>query len=84
MGGTAPDPAREVRAVRAGTGQARTASTTISNGGEPRDPFIAALARYVEALHRRYPESPAQMRREALDGRANITAMHPPTKDTAA
>ena len=48
------------------------------------DPFIAALARYVEALHRRYPEGPEQMRREGLDGRANITGMHPPKKDTAA
>ena len=49
-----------------------------------RDPLIAALARYVEALHRRYPEGPDQMRREGLDGRANITEMHPPTKGTAA
>ena len=40
-----------------------------------RDPFIAALARYVEALHRRYPDGPEQMRREGLDGRANITEM---------
>ena len=29
-----------------------------------RDPLVAALARYVEALHRRYPEGPEQMRRE--------------------
>jgi hypothetical protein len=48
------------------------------------DPLIAALARYVEALHRRYPEGPEQMRREGLDGRANITGMHPSKKDTAA
>ena len=48
------------------------------------DPFIAALARYVEALHRRYPEGPDQMRREGLDGRANITGMDSPKKDTAA
>ena len=48
------------------------------------DPLVAALARYVEALHRRYPEGPEQMRREGLDGRANITGMHPPKKDTAA
>lgn len=25
-----------------------------------RDPLIAALARYVEALHRRYPDGPDQ------------------------
>jgi hypothetical protein len=48
------------------------------------DPLIAALARYVEALHRRYPEGPEQMRREALDGRANITGMPTPGKATAA
>jgi hypothetical protein len=48
------------------------------------DPLIAALARYVDALHRRYPEGPEQMRRQSLDGRANITGMHPPKKDTAA
>ena len=48
------------------------------------DPLIAALARYVEALHRRYPEGPEQMRREGLDGRANITGMHPPMDETAA
>ena len=49
-----------------------------------RDPLIAALARYVDALHRRYPEGPDQMRREGLDGRANITAMDSPKKGTAA
>ena len=48
------------------------------------DPLIAALARYVEALHRRYPKGPEQIRRDGLDGRANITGMHPPKKDTAA
>jgi hypothetical protein len=48
------------------------------------DPLIHALARYIEALHRRYPDGPAQMRHEDLDGRANIAAMHPPKKDSAA
>jgi hypothetical protein len=48
------------------------------------DPFIVALARYVEALHGRYPEGPEQMRQEGLDGRANITGMHPPMDETAA
>ena len=48
------------------------------------DLLIAALGRYVEALHRRYPEGPDQMRRDGLDGRANMTGMHPPKKDTAA
>ena len=40
-----------------------------------RDPLVAALARYVEALHQRYPEGPDQMRKEALDGRANMPRM---------
>ena len=40
-----------------------------------RDPLIAALARYVEALHARYPDGPDQMRREALDARANMPRM---------
>lgn len=48
------------------------------------DPLIVALARYVDALHRRYPDGPEQMRREDLDGRATITGMRPPKKDTAA
>ncbi len=48
------------------------------------DPLIAALARYVEALHRRYPDGPEQMRRERLDGRAIITAMSDRRKGTAA
>jgi hypothetical protein len=59
-------------------------ATTAACGSEQRDPLAVALARYVGALHRRYPEGPEQMRREGLDGRANITGMHPPTKDTAA
>jgi hypothetical protein len=40
-----------------------------------RDPLIAALARYVEALHQRYPGGPDQMRRESLDARANMPRM---------
>jgi hypothetical protein len=48
------------------------------------DPLLAALARYVEALHRRYPEGPDQMRQEGLDSRAHITPKRTPTKDSAA
>jgi hypothetical protein len=48
------------------------------------DPLIAALTRYVEALHRRYPGGPEQMRREGLDGRAIITRMSKRRKDPAA
>jgi hypothetical protein len=40
-----------------------------------RDPLIAALARYVEALHARYAEGPDQMRRESLDARGNMPRM---------
>jgi hypothetical protein len=40
-----------------------------------RDPLIAALARYVEALHGRYPDGPDQMRQENLDARANMPRM---------
>ncbi len=87
MGGAAPG--------RAGAGQdvsATQATRPAPHGRQPwpaegtpsADPLIAALARYVEALHRRYPDGPEQMRREGLDGRANITGMHPPKKDTAA
>ena len=49
-----------------------------------RDPLIAALARYVEALHARYPEGPAQMRREALDARANMPRMCKSSRGRAA
>ena len=49
-----------------------------------RDPLIAALARYVEALHRRYPEGPDQMRRERLDGRAKVSVMASSRRDPAA
>jgi hypothetical protein len=42
----------------AGTGRDRPALT--------RDPLVAALARYIEALDRRYPGGPDQLRREAL------------------
>ena len=43
-----------------------------------RDPLVAALVRYVEGLHRRYPEGPEQMRRERLavgPDSANVIAM---------
>jgi hypothetical protein len=44
-----------------------------------RDPLVAALARYVEALHRRYPDGPEQMCRERLavgPNSANVVAMN--------
>ena len=45
---------------------------------EERDPLVAALVRYVEALHRRYPDGPEEMRRERLavgPDSANVIAM---------
>ena len=49
-----------------------------------RDPLVAALARYVEALHRRYPDGPGQLRGEGLDGRAKVSGMARLEKDPAA
>jgi hypothetical protein len=51
------------------------ASLTTSVPGHGSDPLIAALARYVEALHARYPDGPDQMRRESLDARGNMPRM---------
>ena len=48
------------------------------------DPLIRALARYVEALHRRYPEGPDELRREGLDARAKVSRMVRIQKDPAA
>lgn len=49
-----------------------------------RDPLIAALARYIEALHRRYPDGPDQLQGEGLDARANVSEMVTVEKDPAA
>ncbi len=49
-----------------------------------RDPLVAALARYVEALHRRYPAGPDELRREGLDARAKVSQMVRIQKDPAA
>lgn len=48
------------------------------------DPLVAALVRYVEALHRRYPDGPDQLRREGPDGRAKVSPMVGIEKDPAA
>jgi hypothetical protein len=48
------------------------------------DPLIRALARYVEALHRRYPEGPDEIRRTGLDARAKVSPMVTLPKDPAA
>jgi len=49
-----------------------------------RDPLVAALVRYVEALHRRYPGGPVQLRQEGLDARAKVSEMVRIQKDPAA
>ena len=52
-----------------------------------RDPLVAALARYVEALHWRYPDGPDQMRRERLavmPDSVKVSAMARLRKDPAA
>jgi hypothetical protein len=52
-----------------------------------RDPLVAALARYVEALHRRYPDGPDQVCREHLAVApisAKVSAMARRTKEPAA
>lgn len=49
-----------------------------------RDQLVLALARYVEALHARYPDGPDQMRAEALDARGNIPRMRKSGKVRAA
>ena len=59
----------------------------MTSQGQPpveRDPLIVALARYVEALHRRYPGGPDQLRREGLDARAKVSEMVRIPKDPAA
>jgi hypothetical protein len=50
------------------------APTTAGLTGQ-RDQLVLALARYVEALHQRYPDGPDQMRKENLDARGNMPRM---------
>jgi hypothetical protein len=47
----------------------------LAVSGGDSDPLVSALARFVEALHDRYPDGPDQLRREALDARANMRRM---------
>ena len=53
----------------------------MTEQGQPtleRDPLVAALARYVEALNRRYSDGPDELRRERLavaPDSANVVAM---------
>ena len=55
--------------------------------GRPRptpDLLVRALARYVEALDRRYPGGPDDLRRAGLDARAKVSRMAKIQKDPAA
>ena len=61
-----------------------TRPTTAGRASHPADPLVAALARYVEALDRRYPDGPDQLRRERLDGRATMRPMRIVGRDPAA
>lgn len=47
------------------------------------DPLLLALARYVQAVHERYPEGPGQLRQSGLDARANMPSVLEP-EDPAA
>jgi hypothetical protein len=63
---------------------------SVTGSGVPRgaasasDPLVLALARYVEALHRRYPGGPAELRRAGLAFRANMPAVFDATRPPAA
>jgi hypothetical protein len=48
------------------------------------DPFITALARYVEALDRRYPRGPEDFRLASRARRANMPTMSKPKRPPAA
>lgn len=45
--------------------------------GPGADPLLLALARFVQALDRRYPGGPEQMRREGLAAGANMPTVTP-------
>lgn len=59
-------------------------SASCSSPSTQIDPLIRALARYVEALHRRYPDGPDELRRAGLDARAKVSRMTTIQKDPAA
>jgi len=48
------------------------------------DLLVRALARYVEALDRRYPTGPDELRRARLDSRAKVSRMVRLPRDPAA
>ena len=71
------------REMDRGTGL-RQGSSRPGTESRHSDPLVAALARYVEALHRRYPDGPDQLRRQGLDARAKVSEMVTIQKVTAA
>jgi hypothetical protein len=83
--GTDADPARDRVAGTHGDGRDRREDVDRVPNASVSDPLVHALARYVEALHRRYPDGPAQLRGEALDARANMPVVPiEPKRDSAA
>ena len=79
---TSAEPGHPGGGMEPGIGVGRGSSRPMTHSRDS-DPVVAALVHYVEALHRRYPEGPEQLRREGLDGRANITGMSDRRKGTA-
>ena len=50
----------------------RVASVLIRPTATESDALSLAVARYIQALEKRYPDGPDQMRRERLASRANM------------
>jgi hypothetical protein len=69
---------------RTGATRAVTEPQTPSGPRPHADLVVLALARYVEALDRRYPDGPSELRREGLDARAKVSGMVRIRKDPAA
>lgn len=53
----------------------RTAVRPQGPGAARRDPLVLALARYIEALDRRYPDGPGELRRDRLAHPADVMNM---------
>jgi hypothetical protein len=55
-----------------------------SSPSSTNDPLTSALARFVEALHRRYPEGPGVLQDEGLARRGNMPVVIDPKRPPAA
>jgi hypothetical protein len=56
-------------------GSPEDGATATSMHPSGTDPLLLALARYVQALHARYPGGPSEMHRAGLAGGANMPTM---------